>query len=32
MTEMKDYIILGCDTGSQYMLLPTLQTNVLYSS
>jgi hypothetical protein len=32
MTEIKDYSILGCDTGSLYMLLPTLQRNTLYSS
>jgi len=32
MTEIKDYSILGCDTGSLYMLFPTLQRNALYSS
>jgi len=32
MTEIKDYSILGCDTGSLCMSLPTLQWNALYSS
>jgi len=31
MTEIKDYSILGCDTGLLYMLFPTLQRKALYS-
>jgi len=32
MTEIKDYSITGRDTGSLYILLPTLQRNTLYLS